>query len=82
MGLRAGAGVETTGAFPSAADTARRLIYRHWLNYPHEPDEILPSGGKPCRFGIPLSRSARCCFDAFAREHLEREDTFPPIAWR
>ena len=33
------------------------FIYRHWLNYLHEPDEILPSDANPADRGIPLSRS-------------------------
>jgi hypothetical protein len=48
------------------------LIYRHWLNYLHEPDEILPSAANPADAGFP-SPDRTLLFDAFAREHLERE---------
>ncbi len=29
------------------------FIYRHWLNYLHEPDEMLPSAGNPADKGFP-----------------------------
>ena len=29
------------------------FIYRHWLNYLHEPDEMTPDPGARCRSGVP-----------------------------
>ncbi len=62
-------------AIPVAA-TQHGLIYRHWLNYRHEPDEILPSDANPADSGFP-SPDRTLLFDAFAREHLEREGHIP-----
>jgi len=62
-------------AIPVAA-TQHGLIYRHWLNYLHEPDEILPSDANPADSGFP-SPDRTLLFDAFAREHLEREGHIP-----
>ena len=33
------------------------LIYRHWLNYLHEPDEMQPSAANPADRGLPVARS-------------------------
>jgi UDP-N-acetylglucosamine 2-epimerase len=52
------------------------LIYRHWLNYLHEPDEILPSGANPADRGFPAP-DCTLLFDEFAREHLERAGHIP-----
>lgn len=64
-------------AIPVAA-TQHGLIYRHWLNYLHEPDEILPSDANAADAGFP-SPDRTLLFDAFAREHLEREGHIPSI---
>ncbi len=50
------------------------FIYRHWLNYLHEPDEIAPldhDGGCP----IP---DRTLVFDRYAETHLLEAGQFPP----
>jgi hypothetical protein len=53
------------------------FIYRHWLNYRHEPDEMAPSAGNSHDRGFPLPTQT-LVFDDFAREFLERSGRFPP----
>ena len=53
------------------------LIYRHWLNYLHEPDEMQPSAANPADVGFPTP-DRTLLFDRFAREHLERAGRFSP----
>jgi hypothetical protein len=55
------------------------FIYRHWLNYLHEPDEMQPSAGNPLDRGFPRP-DCTVVFDGFAARHLEREGSFPPGA--
>lgn len=57
------------------------FIYRHWLNYLHEPDEMQPSPGNPHDRGFPLP-DCTLVFDDFTREHLETQGRFPPGALR
>lgn len=57
------------------------FIYRHWLNYLHEPDEMAPSPGNPHDRGFPLP-DCTLVFDDFTREHLETQGRFPPDALR
>ncbi len=52
------------------------FIYRHWLNYQHEPDEMRPSTHDPSDRGFPIP-DRTLLFDDLAREHLEREGRFP-----
>ena len=53
------------------------FIYRHWLNYLHEPDEMEPSVSNPADVGFPRPECT-LLYDDFAREHLERDGHFPP----
>jgi len=49
------------------------FIYRHWLNYLHEPDEILPLGSDD---GCPLP-DRTLVYDAYAASHLRGAGHFP-----
>ena len=49
------------------------FIYRHWLNYLHEPDEIAPLNGDR---GFP-SPDRTLVFDAYASEHLRTHSHLP-----
>jgi UDP-N-acetylglucosamine 2-epimerase len=52
------------------------FIYRHWLNYRHEPDEMRsPFDGSPDA-GFPLP-TRTLVFDDYAAEHLARAGCFP-----
>jgi hypothetical protein len=53
------------------------FIYRHWLNYLHESDEMAPSAGNVADRGFPYP-DRTLVFDEFAREHLEHHGRFPP----
>jgi hypothetical protein len=53
------------------------FIYRHWLNYRHEPDEMLPDPGHPEDAGFPRPQLT-LVFDRYASAHLERAGGFPP----
>jgi hypothetical protein len=55
------------------------FIYRHWLNYLHEPDEMAPSPVNPADRGFPLP-DCTLIFDEFTREHLEQRGHIPPDA--
>lgn len=55
------------------------FIYRHWLNYRHEPDEIAPSINQPADRGFPLP-ALTLVFDDFAAQHLIGAGRFPPGA--
>ena len=55
------------------------FIYRHWLNYRHEPDEMLPSATQPMDRGFPYP-TLTLLFDKFAAEHLIEAGHFPPRA--
>jgi hypothetical protein len=52
------------------------FIYRHWLNYRHEPDEIAPDAGNPEDRGFPLP-SSTLVFDEYAATHLRTAGHFP-----
>jgi hypothetical protein len=54
------------------------FIYRHWLNYLHEPDELRAEGGDR---GYPAP-DRTLVFDRYAAEHLERAGRLPPDALR
>jgi len=49
------------------------FIYRHWLNYLHEPDEIQPSGDDR---GFPHP-DRTLLFDDYAADHLRRHGHLP-----
>jgi len=55
------------------------FIYRHWLNYLHEADEMSPSSGNPADRGFPHP-TLTLLFDDFAAEHLERAGRYPRAA--
>jgi hypothetical protein len=52
------------------------FIYRHWLNYLHEPDEMTSDPEHPADAGFPHP-SVTLLFDAFAARHLSEEGRFP-----
>ena len=52
------------------------FIYRHWLNYQHEPDELAPADGTP---GFPHP-DRTFVFDRLAGDHLERAGHLPASA--
>ena len=54
------------------------FIYRHWLNYLHEPDELQPQGADR---GFPLP-TATLTFDDYAGSHLRSRGGFPEAAVR
>ncbi len=53
------------------------FIYRHWLNYLHEPDEMAPDRDHPADAGFPRP-TLTLLFDEYARRHLEQAGRFPP----
>ena len=57
------------------------FIFRHWLNYLHEPDEIGPSAYNPADRGFPLP-DLTLVFDGLAASHLVTSGQFPPTAVR
>lgn len=52
------------------------FIYRHWLNYRHEPDEMRPSAANPEDRGFPRP-DLTLVYDGFAAAHLESAGAFP-----
>ena len=57
------------------------FIYRHWLNYLHEPDEMQPSAANPADVGFPRP-DCTLLFDELTREHLEARGHFPSDSLR
>jgi hypothetical protein len=55
------------------------FIYRHWLNYLHEPDELAPSTGNPADGGFPHP-TLTLLYDTFAAEHLKIAGHLPDAA--
>jgi hypothetical protein len=55
------------------------FIYRHWLNYVHELDEIEPSAQNPADTGFPRP-ALTLVFDRYAERHLLDRAHFPPAA--
>jgi hypothetical protein len=53
------------------------FIYRHWLNYRHEPDEMVPDPAHAADLGFPRP-TLTLLFDDYARQHLEDQGHFPP----
>jgi hypothetical protein len=52
------------------------FIYRSWLNYLHEPDEMHADPGNAGDAGFPHP-NATLLFDDYARAHLEQRGHFP-----
>jgi hypothetical protein len=52
------------------------FIYRHWLNYLHEPDEMAPDSADG---GFPAP-DRTLLFDKYAAQHLEHAGRFPEEA--
>ncbi|OFW10147.1 MAG: hypothetical protein A3H96_17940 [Acidobacteria bacterium RIFCSPLOWO2_02_FULL_67_36] len=52
------------------------FIYRHWLNYLHEPDEMEPDPERPDDRGFPHP-TLTLLFDGYAADHLERRGRLP-----
>jgi hypothetical protein len=52
------------------------FIYRHWLNYRHEPDEMRPDTGNAQDAGFPLPAKT-LLFDDVAAAHLQGAGGFP-----
>jgi hypothetical protein len=55
------------------------FIYRHWLNYLHEADEMGPSAPGSPDAGFPLP-TATLLFDEYAARHLREAGRFPAPA--
>lgn len=55
------------------------FIYRHWLNYLHEPDEMAPSPGNAADPGFPRP-TRTLVFDRYAEAHLRAAGHFPAEA--
>jgi len=55
------------------------FIYRRWLNYLHEPDEMRASAAMPSDAGFPRP-DLTLVFDGFAARHLEAAGAFPQSA--
>jgi hypothetical protein len=53
------------------------FIYRHWLNYLHEPDEMAPSPRNAADCGFPRP-DLTLVYDGFAQRHLIEAGRFPP----
>src|SRR6185295_10089230 len=62
---------------PSAA-LQHGFIYRHWLNYLHEPDEMSPDADQKTDAGFPRP-DLTLLFDRYAADHLERAGHFPTV---
>ncbi|MFO7691658.1 MAG: hypothetical protein R6V57_01110, partial [Vicinamibacterales bacterium] len=63
----------------ASAGLQHGFIYRHWLNYLHEPDEMAPAPGNPDDRGFPCP-SRTLLHDDFAAAHLQSAGRFPPGA--
>ena len=55
------------------------FIYRHWLNYLHEPDEIAPDSNRPDDKGFPHP-TLTLVFDRYAAQQLSGPGKFPEKA--
>ena len=53
------------------------FIYRHWLNYLHDPDEMDPDPGNAGDAGFPRP-DVTVLFDEYASQHLSTRGNFPP----
>jgi len=63
----------------ASAGLQHGFIYRHWLNYLHEPDEAAPAQGNPSDGGFPFP-TLTLLYDDFAAEHLQSAGRFPTSA--
>ena len=52
------------------------FIYRHWLNYRHEPDEMEPSADNHTDTGFPRP-DRTLLFDGYTAEYLRQAGCFP-----
>jgi hypothetical protein len=52
------------------------FIYRHWLNYLHEADEMAADPAHPDDAGFPFP-TLTALFDGYAAQHLSREGRYP-----
>jgi hypothetical protein len=52
------------------------FIYRHWLNYLHEPDEMAADAEHHADVGFP-NPTLTLLFDEYAAQHLSHEGRFP-----
>jgi hypothetical protein len=59
-----------------SAGVQHGFIYRHWLNYRHEPDEAAPSPANDADRGFPRP-DLTVVFDGYAEAHLQRAGGFP-----
>src|SRR5262249_18040050 len=57
------------------------FIYRHWLNYLHEPDEMQPSPNNAADRGFPRP-DLTLVYDGYAADHLTTAGHFPDNAVR
>jgi hypothetical protein len=57
------------------------FIYRHWLNYLHADDEMLPSPGNRHDRGFPRP-DLTLLYDEYAADHLRRHGHFPEQSLR
>jgi hypothetical protein len=55
------------------------FIYRHWLNYLHEPDEMTRDDQQPVDCGFPHP-AVTLVFDDYAGQHLLQAGHFPTAA--
>jgi hypothetical protein len=53
------------------------FIYRHWLNYLHEPDEMVADPEHAADIGFPRP-TLTLLFDEYARQHLQEQGNFVP----
>ena len=60
----------------ASAGVQHGFIYRHWLNYRHEEDEVRPSVANPEDRGFPRP-DLTVLFDGYAERQLERAGRFP-----
>ena len=57
------------------------FIYRHWLNYRHEPDEMMPDPINENDRGFPRP-ALTLLFDEYAAQHLRTAGSFPAASLR
>jgi hypothetical protein len=63
----------------ASAGLQHGFIYRHWLNYLHELDEMAPAPGNPADTGFPFP-TRTMLYDDFAAAHLQSAGRFPASA--
>ncbi len=63
----------------ASAGLQHGFIYRHWLNYLHEPDEMAPAPGNAADAGFPFP-TRTLLYDEFAARHLRSAGRFPASA--